>query len=320
MTRTAIGRPVTRAAPVVVWGAALLVGGCVGDREAATSAGAVSSGAAASDGVSETGAVTTTDAGTSTTTVEPVPTTSSSTGSSGDATGGFIVAPDGGGVEECDLYAQDCDEGEKCASWAEGGGSAWNATKCVPVMGDQQPGEPCTAVGGGVSGLDDCIEGAMCWDVDAENQGECVAVCTGSEREPMCEDTQLGCGVTRCAVLGEGVLAICLPTCEPLTQNCPGDDLCLPVSGTYLCVLDASGDLGAAFDPCEFANQCDKGLLCAEPTAAPECDQGATGCCVPMCSIAAGDELCPGVGQQCVPIYDPPMSGCEDVGSCMVMP
>jgi hypothetical protein len=313
-------------ASVVAWGAvgivvaATLVGGCIGDRETATSAGATSSEAAASDGVSETGAVPTTDASTGTTTGGPAPTTSSSTGDSGDALTGFIVTPDGGDVVECNTFTQDCEAGEKCAPWAEGGGSAWNATKCVPVMGDQQPGESCTAVGGGVTGLDDCVKGAMCWDVDAEDEGVCVALCTGSERAPVCEGPGGACGVPGCAITAEGILNICLDTCEPLAQDCPGADLCLPVSGTFLCVLDASGDVGALFDPCEYANACDKGLICAGPQAATECDQNATGCCLPMCSIAAGDEPCPGVGQKCLPIYDPPTPGCEDIGSCTVMP
>jgi hypothetical protein len=287
----------------------------VDDGSGPTSTGAT----AASDGVSETGAGATTDASTSAMTGELVPTSSSSS-SGGEQPSGFIVTPDGGGgIKECDTFAQDCDEGEKCALWVDGDVGFWNATKCVPVMGDQKPGEACTAVDGGASGLDDCVKGAMCWDVDAEGQGECVAHCTGSERAPVCEDVG-GCGVVGCAITSEGILNICMNTCDPLAQVCLYDELCLPVGGTFLCVLDASGDLGAAFDPCEWANECDKGLICAEPAAATECDQGATGCCVPMCSIAAGDQLCPGVGQKCLPIYEPQASGCEDVGHCTVVP
>jgi hypothetical protein len=304
MTRAATG---FWGAPGIVVGATL-VGGCVGGRDAAT----------ASDGASETGAAST-DAGTSTT-GEGLPTTSSSVGSSGEQVSGFIVALDGGTIENCDPFAQDCEVGEKCAAWAADGGTAWTATRCVPVTGDQKPGEPCTVVESAVSGLDDCVKGAMCWWVDLEGEGECVALCTGSARIPICEDVQLGCGATYCSMINEGVLNLCLHSCDPLAQDCPGDDVCVPVDGDFRCLLEGSGEVGAVFDPCEYANACDRGLLCAEPTAASECDPEASGCCVPMCSIAAGDELCPGVGQKCVPVYDPPTSGCEDFGHCSLVP
>jgi hypothetical protein len=298
--------------PTLVWSAlgivvgGTLVGGCVGEREATTTS-AVGSEAAASDGVSETGVVATTD--TSTTPGELVP-TSSSAGSSGDSTSGFLVMLDGGGVDECDVFTQDCDAGEKCAAWASDGGSAWNATKCVPVMGDRKPGEPCTVVESAVSGLDDCIKGAMCFDVDAEGHGECVALCM-DEAMPVCADPGSSCYIS-----GDGVLNLCIPTCDPLIQDCPADEVCLPLYWPYSCNDDLSGDLGAAFDACEFVTSCDKGLLCLSPQAATECDQDADGCCLPMCSIAEAGAGCPGAGQECLPVYDPQPPGYEDVGYC----
>lgn len=238
--------------------------------------------------------------------------TSDSATTGADPTGFIKPADGGGGTVECDVFAQDCENGQKCTAWAEGGGSSWNATKCVPVSGNKVPGDVCTAEGSGVSGLDDCEKGAMCWDTDAENKGVCVQLCTGTEEMPACSDPDQGC-----AVVNEGVLNICLDTCEPLVQDCPGDDLCLPVSGTYLCVLDASGaDAGKAFDPCEFANACDQGLICLNPAAATECDQGAKGCCLPMCSIEGGGADCPGKGQDCLAVYEPQPPGFEDVGYC----
>ena len=54
---------------------------------------------------------------------------------------------------DCDVWAQDCPPGQKCSAWADGGGGAWNATRCVEITGDGAPGEPCTTIGGGVSGL-----------------------------------------------------------------------------------------------------------------------------------------------------------------------
>jgi hypothetical protein len=285
-------------------------GSCVERSPDATQTGGstIADGTGGSSGDATTGGATPTTSGTGTGEA-----TSSSSEAATGSSGGFLAPPDVGpnAPVECDVWEQDCPEGQKCAAWAEGGGSAWNALKCVPVTGDQLPGEPCTAEGGGVSGLDDCVKGAMCWDVDARGQGTCVAQCVGSPESPQCAEPGFACPVA-----GDGVLALCFPECDPLAQDCLDDDLCLPISGTYLCIIDASGDAGAAFDACEYVNVCDKGLLCLAPAAASECDQGAQGCCLPMCSIADGGAACPGAGQECLAVYEPPPEGHEDVGYC----
>jgi hypothetical protein len=232
---------------------------------------------------------------------------------------GFICDTTGGNttVALCDVFKQDCPEGEKCSAYAEGGGSSWNATKCVPVTGEGTPGDACTTEGGGVSGLDDCQKGAMCWDVDAENKGLCVELCGGTEASPTCSnEADFGC-----AVVNDGVLNLCLPDCDPLIQNCPGDDLCIPIADTFVCVLDASGaDAGKAFDPCEFANSCDKGLGCFNPANAMECDANAGGCCLPFCDLSDPGVKCPGVGQSCVSLYEEGMAPpeFENVGVCAI--
>jgi hypothetical protein len=260
-------------------------------------------------GQSETGIVAPESTTSPTSTGDPTSTGATSTTVAGDDTGGFIITPDGGGgsPSECDPYAQDCADGQKCTWWANNGGSVWNATKCVPIAEDPaQIDEPCVAVGGGVSGEDNCDKGLMCWDVDAEGSGICIAFCLGSEREPTCPPGY-GC------VAGRD-LALCIDICDPLAQDCAGDDLCLPIDNTYLCVLDASGELGKLNDPCEYANACDKGLICLGPQAASECDQGATGCCQPMCHLNQPD--CPGAGQICEPIYEPQPPLFEHIGYC----
>src|SRR5262245_15971404 len=53
--------------------------------------------------------------------------------SGGDASSGgamFVERPDGGGSNECDVWAQDCPPGEKCMPWANDGGSSWNSLRC----------------------------------------------------------------------------------------------------------------------------------------------------------------------------------------------
>ena len=257
--------------------------------------------------------------GTTDTGTEPGTTTTGSPGSTTTTTEdtcGFICETTEGPPEPgCDVFKQNCPEGQKCAPYAEGGGSSWNATKCVPVTGDGQPGEPCTTMGGGVSGLDDCAEGVFCWDVDRTNNGVCVEMCSGSEAAPVCNDED-----AHCAVTADSIVYLCLPNCDPLVQNCPGDDLCIPIGDTFVCVLDGSGDEGQVFDPCEFANACGKGLLCLNPIAADECDKEAGGCCMPFCDLVDPNVVCPGVGTSCVSLYEKGMAPEEykNVGICVL--
>ncbi|MEM6294798.1 MAG: von Willebrand factor type A domain-containing protein [Myxococcota bacterium] len=122
--------------------------------------------------------------------------------------GGFITDPDGGGVSvECSVWDQDCSRGEKCAPWANDGGSNHNATKCVPVAPDAGVhGDACTVEGSGVSGVDDCDLGVLCFDVPKDGtDGTCVAMCSGTEENPMCPEG------TQCVIDNDGVLPLCLP-------------------------------------------------------------------------------------------------------------
>lgn len=238
---------------------------------------------------------------------------------SGSDDGSFIVPPDGGGIGfECDMFAQDCPTGEKCMPYANDGGNSWNATRCSPIAENPgQPGDPCTVEGTGVSGIDDCDIASMCWDVDPEtNMGVCVAMCTGDESNPICEDPD-----TSCAIVNEGALVLCLPACDPLLQDCADGQACYPVFEDWQCVPDASGEMGVYGDPCEYINVCDPGLACLGAAAVPDC-QGSVGCCSEICDVTdpAGDAQCTGApdGQTCQIWYEegsaPP--GYEDVGVC----
>ncbi|MEX1366905.1 MAG: ribulose phosphate epimerase [Nannocystaceae bacterium] len=228
----------------------------------------------------------------------------------------FIQDPDGGGVSfECDIFAQDCPEGEKCMPWASSGGT-WDATRCSPIADNpNQPGDPCTVEGGGASGIDDCDIGVMCWDVDPEtNMGTCEAMCTGDESNPICEDPDASC-----TIANDGAIVLCLPNCDPLLQDCPDGQACYPVAEDWVCGPDASGEMGAAGDSCEFINVCDQGNVCLDAAAWPDC-QGSIGCCSPVCDLSQPDpdSQCPGAGQLCEAWYEegnaPP--GYEDVGVC----
>lgn len=144
--------------------------------------------------------------------------------SEGDWTGGaFITDPDGGGVSvECSIWDQDCQRGEKCAPWANDGGTEQNATRCAPVaMDPAQPGDACAVEGSGVSGIDDCDVAVLCYEVDEKSlEGTCVQMCQGSEAEPQCPEG------TWCSIMNEGVLSLCLPD-----ELCVEDEVCQCMCG-----------------------------------------------------------------------------------------
>jgi len=243
----------------------------------------------------------------------PGDTTSSADSSTTEPDVDFIFDPDGGAGNDCDLWLQDCADGYKCMPWANDGGSSWNAWRCSPVAEDPGArGDPCTVEGSGVSGVDDCELGAMCWDVDPETlEGHCIDLCIGDESMPACEHPQDTCHLT-----GSGVLAICLATCEPLIQDCGDGQACVDVSGNFTCVPDASGDMGAPGEACEFVNGCDPGLFCAGSEFVAGCMS--VGCCTAYCEV--GDPVPPcEPGQICTPYYEegeaPP--GFELLGACV---
>lgn len=218
----------------------------------------------------------------------------------------------------CDPWVQDCPDGEKCMPYSGDGSSVWNSLKCVPVMpGAVGAGESCEVEGSAVSGIDNCAEGLMCWGVDPQTGiGTCVPQCTGTPGDPSCPTC------SSCFPFGE-VFALCLQDCSILEQDCGDGNLCIPAPldpGHFVCVLDASGDMGAMFDPCEYADACDAGLWCAPPEQASECDPMAAGCCLPFCDVLAPN--CPGVGQVCAPWLEmePACSKYKNVGSCRLAP
>ena len=224
----------------------------------------------------------------------------------------FLGHLDLGEDHRCDLWAQDCPAGTKCMLWANDGGSAWNATKCSPIDPDPDAvGEPCTVVGSGVSGIDSCDLGLMCWDVDPEtNEGVCVAHCVGDSSDPKCLEPAHHC-------VGRTV-QLCLPSCCPVEQDCEEGRACYPAVDTFMCAPDASGESGAFGDPCEFLNVCDPGLFCTAPELVPGCV--GSGCCAPFCDL--GSETCSDFHPdlECVPWFEEGEAPhlYEHTGACVV--
>ena len=229
----------------------------------------------------------------------------------GSETGGFIKPKDMPGGE-CDVFAQDCPEGSKCMPYSTDG-STWNAAKCTELAAEPKVvGDPCEAQGGGISGVDNCAEGLICWFLDDMNFGTCINMCTGTVDAPTCPDPEQICDISN-----DGVIIVCLDTCNPLTQDCPDGQICFWDFATeFICDFDASGMEGQYQDPCAYINVCDYGLFCADQSQVPDC-AAETGCCAPYCSLSMPE--CP-PGTVCEPWYEgqaPP--GQDDIGACVIM-
>lgn len=296
----------------------VLMTGCGKDPEDTGNVNPTQNNQTTSEGMSDTGDATAVPPGTEADSSGTPPTTGDSTTMPADTTTGFIMKPDGGGADnECDIWKQDCPAEQKCMPWANDGGGSWNATKCTPLdASPKQPGDECIADGGGVSGVDNCDVGTMCWFLNEENVGTCVEMCTGSAEAPSCPDGKI------CDESNEGVIIVCLETCDPLAQSCPDGQICFfDGLSDFICDFDASGMAGAYGDPCAYVNVCDYGLFCALQAAVPGCES-ATGCCSPYCDLSL-ENTCPGMDgmQECVPWYgegQPVPPGQENIGACAI--
>jgi hypothetical protein len=214
---------------------------------------------------------------------------------------------------ECDPFAQDCPDGEKCVPYGSTGGN-WDANKCVPVLGDQAPGEPCM-YGGVVEATDDCDATSHCWDVmdvDGEAIGTCTAFCTGTADTPECPEG------TWAFYLGD-VMCLCIETCDPIEQDCGEGLACFWANNGFNCIFTTQ-DIPAG-EPCGFINDCAAGLGCLTAEVLPSCAGSA--CCSAWCQLGAGDQQCEVLpGTTCVSFFEEGMAppGYEHVGVCIVPP
>jgi hypothetical protein len=205
---------------------------------------------------------------------------------------------------------QDCAPGEKCVPYGSMGGN-WDANKCVPVLGDGLVGEACV-YGGVVEATDDCGENSYCWDVmdqNGEQIGTCTEFCQGTPDAPICPDG------TSCLQGGNGSIALCVDTCNPLTQECPDGEACFWAGDAFNCVFTTQ-DIPVG-EPCGFVNDCAEGLMCINAANLPNCNGQA--CCAEFCDLDCGDGVCSQPGTTCVPFFEmgqAPM-GDADIGVCL---
>lgn len=217
---------------------------------------------------------------------------------------GFTCPPPGPGGFSCNFTDQDCQEGEKCAPWANDGGSLWNALRCVPV--DAEPsahGDPCTVEGSFVSGIDTCELGVVCTASSADSRRTNVGTCTALCNAGPCPDGTL-CTVP--TPLGVGV---CGEVCDPLAEDaCVVGQACLPAGFGFAC---HSALYGGQDGPCaDTLAGCGPGYVC---TDASQCDdEFSDTCCAQLCDLETPH--CPG-GQTCSD-YGSPLSAYATVGFC----
>jgi len=236
----------------------------------------------------------------------------------GDITGEATTEGASGGTagldEECDPRVQDCAEGLKCTAYSERTLNTYDANKCVlePENGGVA-GEDCEVIGADLfSGIDTCAKGHICLEFDAEGEGGfCVEFC---QWDGTCLATPGGF----CPVGGEGTLPLCIFTCAPLLQDCPGAQACYgdPWSGPpFICYLPDPQDGGQDGSTCSFTNDCLAGLHCSESETLEDCPMDAYGCCTPFCPLDG--DVCTGA-EVCVAFFDEPHEGFENVGICML--
>lgn len=289
-----------------------LTGACGDDKQETASAGTEPG-----TGTDSASSEPTTEPGTGSTT-EPTtePTTDPSTTGSSTDTPTSSTGDDTGGLQECKPIDQDCPEGSKCTSYGKVPGDAWNANKCVPVMGEGQSGDDCSVMGDDMfSGIDNCGKGLICLSVD-ENlaNGACVEYCSTNLD---CPNTSNGDGLCF-ADANEGTLPICLALCDPLLQDCPGQGACYAdaaMGPPGFCFTPDPKDGGMDGDVCSFANACLPGLNCAEAATQEGCVTEEYGCCAPFCAL---DEMTCTGAEECVPFYPMEFPGFENVGLCVL--
>jgi hypothetical protein len=202
------------------------------------------------------------------------------------------ATPDWGQVSACDTWAQDCPEGEKCVP-SSSTGQWWDDTKCVPILGDGEPGDPCIS-DGNMDATDDCNGDSICWnaiEVDGQLVGQCAALCGGTPDEPECAPE------TECVFGKFGVLTICGPTCLPLNDDCSEGLVCTFMGNGMQCVIP--GDVSLA-EPCIEYQDCEAGSACMPQELVPGCE-GPT-CCAAFCDL--GDPQCAMPGTECTSFFE----------------
>lgn len=296
-----------------------LLSSCIDDPARSAGSGGVASTssatASASGSAGTSGAVPT---GSSPST--PQDSTSASSGGSGSTSAPDEPDP---ALLACNPGRDDeCLPGQKCSSYLSSlDKKQTNATRCAPVIGNQQLGEPC--VRDRESGNDDCGPMLFC---DAgcsacDGPGTCIAFCDGSQ-DPVQDCEARGVQGGHCFRLNNGALPICKQSCDPIAQNCDDpEQACHATLDSFLCTKfrPEAGSDGSYGQPCDRVQSCAPGLTCRSAAEVGACkDKGEGRCCTQMCDLNAAPSQCSRAGESCKAIFENPVSGLEHVGVCTV--
>lgn len=189
----------------------------------------------------------------------------------------------------CDLFAQSCDEGEKCVPVF-----GFSTRDCVPIAVDPiADGEACDA------GSDDpCGPLSWCGLPDDDGNGTCVPLCTGTLADPICAAD------TICVIDDEEIVAYCAAPCDPFdAAACPGHHSCQPTDRGFGCIEEGGHTRG---EHCLQNDSCADGLYCAPGELVEGCCFDS--CCAPLCSDANACE-----GGSCHAL---PQPGPDGLGFC----
>ncbi len=176
--------------------------------------------------------------------------------------------------------------------------------QCVPIVPNPKPpGEPCSMLGDPFDGTDDCQADVVCLFPDEQGIGQCHALCNVESYGGVLScPPELQCVGPLCQ---ECFWGFCDAPCDPRELDaCKPGELCVDLSSSWSCAVDASGEEGQAGDACEFINVCDPGLACLSADVVVGCE-GSSGCCSPFCATEQPN-TCPNAaqGEQCVSYYE----------------
>lgn len=214
----------------------------------------------------------------------------------------------------CSVRSNDCPPDNKCTVVPTATGETEHV--CVPILGDDRPGEACELEPGG-HGRDSCAAGSMCAGDPPDRQ--CVAFCGPDDA---CAEAKTCVRLRTDEPGGEG-LPLCLDECLPLQAPCPTGWACTedPGARRWYCAPRLGGQDGGYGSPCDRTQLglCAPGFAClVDPALAfGSCEPSTIiGCCAQLCDLA-GTPTCPGEGEQCLPFYpDAPPPGFADLGVC----
>ena len=86
-----------------------------------------------------------------------------------------------------------------------------------------------------VEATDSCDASSMCWAMGSPDMtGECVAFCQGDEGDPVCPPD------SECLLCGDFCPPVCIPSCDPLLQDCNEGQGCYWAHDDFNCSLIAA--------------------------------------------------------------------------------